>query len=39
MTAELDGFLGVPKYGLAAQLVGRRDTLLRSMQHDLTNGT
>ena len=39
LTAELGGFLGVPKYGLAAQLIGRRDTLLRSMQHDLTNGT
>ncbi len=39
LTVELGGFLGVPKYGLAAQLIGRRDTLLRSMQHDLTNGT
>ena len=39
LTAELGGFLSVPKYGLAAKLIGRRDALLRSMQHDLTNGT
>ncbi len=39
LVAELGGFLGVPKYGLAAQVIGRRDTLLRSIQHDLTNGT
>jgi hypothetical protein len=39
LTGELRGFLGVPRSGLAAQLIGRRDTLLRSMQHDLKNGT
>ncbi len=39
LVAGLGGFLGVPKYGLAAQVIGRRDTLLRSIQHDLTNGT
>ena len=39
LVAELGGFLGVRKYGLAAQVIGRRDTLLRSIQHDLANGT
>jgi len=39
LVAELGGFLGVQKYGLAAQVIGRRDTLLRSIQHDLTDGT
>jgi hypothetical protein len=39
LASELGLFLGVPKYGLAAQLIGRRDVLLRSIQHDLTNGT
>ena len=39
LVAELGGFLGVRKYGLPAQVIGRRDTLLRSIRHDLTNGT
>ena len=39
LVAELGGFVGVRKYGLAAQVLGRRNTLLRSIQHDLANGT
>jgi hypothetical protein len=39
LASQLGLFLGVPKYGLAAQVIDRRDALLRSIQHDLTNGT
>lgn len=33
--SQLGGFVRVRKYGLAAQVRGRRDTLPRSIQHDL----
>lgn len=35
----LGGFTGVPKYGLAAQVIGRRDAILRSIGADLADGS